>query len=184
MQRVLLLSSALHALALVAVIGLRAPAPKQPEDPARIELVFGPAAPPGPAAWPVLDPPLPDPPAPDGTATAAPQPPPAASGTADAGVRVERPDPTLIPAHEVASNRGPQYPPSAWQLRQQGTVLLRLHIGADGAVIRVETLRSSGVASLDEAAIAALSVWRFLPAERAGQPVASYRDQPVSFVLE
>jgi protein TonB len=185
MQRVLLLSSGLHALALAAMFGLRAPALPDPEQPARIEMVFGPAAAPTPAAWPVLDPPLPDPPAPGPGPMASPtQAPPATSPTTDPGVRPERPDPTLIPAQGVASNRGPDYPPSAWQQRQQGTVLLRLHIGADGAVIRVETRRSSGVPALDAAAIAALSVWRFLPAERAGQPVASYRDQPVSFVLE
>jgi protein TonB len=108
----------------------------------------------------------------------------AQSGAPDPGLRPERPDPTLIEAQGVASNRGPDYPQSAWQLRQQGTVVLRLYIGTDGAVVRVETRRSSGVPALDAAAIAALSAWRFLPAEQAGQPVPSYRDQPVSFVLQ
>jgi protein TonB len=181
MRRKLLLSSGLHALAVAALMGMWAPDWPRAGAPARIEVVFGTAgaAPPH-AASPAPLPRLPDKAGP-GTAT---EPAPAQSGAPDPGLRPERPDPTLIEARGVASNRGPEYPASAWQLRQQGTVLLRLYIGADGTVIRVETRRSSGVAALDAAAIAALSAWRFLPAEQAGQPVASYRDQPVSFVLQ
>jgi len=187
MQRVLLISCGLHALALAAMLDPRAPSPADAGEPARIEVVFGTAGGASPnAASAALDPPLPDPPAPAPTATVPSPPLPArtAPGAPDPGLRTDDPDPTLIPAHGIASNHGPDYPPSAWRLRQQGTVLLRLHIGADGAVIRIETRRSSGVPALDAAAIAALSVWRFLPAQRAGQPVASYRDQPVSFILE
>ena len=178
MQRKLLLSCGLHALAVAALLGWRPPAWPQAEAPARIEVVFGTAgATPAHAALPVPPPDLPG-------SVAASKPAPAQSGAPDPGLRPERPDPTLIQAQGVANNRGPEYPPSAWLLRQQGTVVLRLYIGTDGTVSRVETRRSSGVAALDAAAIAALSAWRFLPAQRAGQPVASYRDQPVSFVLQ
>jgi protein TonB len=90
----------------------------------------------------------------------------------------------MLPARDRVGNRGPAYPAGARLRREQGTVLLRLYIGADGAVERVATLRSSGVPALDEAAAAALARWRFLPAQSGGQPVASTRDQPVSFVLD
>jgi len=183
MQRVVLLSLALHGLALVLLLALRWPAPAEPDEPARIEVFFGSAAvvPPAAAAAGL----------PGDAATAANslRPPAGADAAsavraADPGLRVERADPLFVPARDDEGNRGPAYPEVARRLRQGGTVLLRLHVGADGAVTRVETLQSSGVAVLDAAAMAALATWHFLPAERAGQPVPSYRDQPVRFVLD
>lgn len=187
MRRALLHSSGLHVLALAGLLAVRLPAWRDADQPAEIEVLFGTgdAAPPAPAP----DAPARAQPAPDSGAL-----PPAGSGlrpapatapaASEPGLRPERPDPTMLPARDVAGNRGPAYPRSAWLRREQGTVLLRLFIDMAGTVSRVQTLRSSGVAALDAAAVAALSSWRFLPAERAGQPVASYRDQPVSFVLK
>ena len=183
MRRTLPLSAGLHLLLALAALSWRAPRPVAPDEPARIELVFGasdrvrtlsavaPRAPPGPTADDPATPPPVAPPAPPRPDSAAP------------GVRVERPDPTIIPARDRPDNRAPAYPEAARRLRQHGTVLLRLYIATDGSVTRVEALRSSGVAVLDSAAIAALARWHFLPAEENGQAVASTRDQPVSFVL-
>jgi protein TonB len=198
MQRVFLVSLGLHALALASLLALRATPPAEPDEPARIEVIFGVsgAAPPAPAAVIAPAPQVASgtttPPPPDGADGApeevlAPAAPPAAAArpaAPDPGLRVDQPDPLMIPARDAFGNHAPDYPEAARRLRQQGTVLLRLHIGTDGAVTRIETLASSGVAALDEAARAALAGWHFLPARRAGQPVASYRDQPVSFVLE
>ena len=179
LRRTVPLSLALHALALASAFPWHWPAMPEPDEPARIEVWFGTGGtrlpmtavgdrPKEPADTGAIPRP------PDGVAPSAPVP----------GLRTERPDPLMLPARDDPGNRGPAYPVAALRLRQQGTVLLRLYIGADGAVTRVETRRSSGVAALDAAAVAALSAWRFLPAERAGQPIASYRDQPVSFVLD
>ncbi len=184
MRRTLLLSAGLHLLLALAALSWRAPRPAAPDEPARIALVFGatdrartlpavaPHAAPGPTAGDPATPP-----------TVAPPAPPRPDSTAP-GVLVERPDPTIIPARDRQDNRAPAYPEAARRLRQHGTVLLRLYIAPDGAVTRVEALRSSGVAVLDSAAIEALARWHFLPAEENGQPVASTRDQPVSFVLD
>jgi protein TonB len=190
MRRALLLSSGLHALALAAALGLRPPPLAEPDEPARLEVIFGDsvaAAAPAEAATPPVghEPPRPDPgPIPQAAPVARPDPPAPPAEARPPGYRVDRPDPTLIPARDRPGNRGPAYPRAAWERRETGKVVLRLHIGPDGVVTRVETLRSSGVASLDEAAIEALSTWRFVPAERDGRPVASYRDQPIEFVLE
>jgi len=189
MARGFLLSAGLHALALASVLPLPLPTPPEPGEPPRIEVVFDA----GSATPPVPDRPLaaasvqPRPPAPAAgdpllAAAPAPAPPaPARPADPDAGLQFERRDAQIIPARGTAGNRSPEYPEEAARLHQTGTVLLRLYIGADGAVTRVQTLRSSGVAALDTAATTALARWRFLPAERDGQPVVWYWDQPVSF---
>jgi protein TonB len=177
MQRALLVSAGLHVLALAALLGLRLPALPDAPQPARIEVLFGDTFPVPSAPTQAI--PRPAQPGADAAPAA-----PASPAANEPGLRVERPDPTMIAARDVAGNRGPAYPRAALLHHEQGTVLLRLFIDAEGSVTRVETLQSSGVAALDAAAVAALSRWRFLPAERAGQPVASYRDQPVSFVLK
>jgi protein TonB len=196
MQRVLMVSFGVHVVALASVLALQPPVPAEPDQPARIEVVFGTSgeAPPAtaglavPVAASIAAPVAPQPPDADGLAESVPlsgaqqnasvRPP-----APDPGLRVDRPDPQMIPAREAVGNHAPDYPEAARRMHQQGTVLLRLHIGTDGAVTRIELLQSSGCAALDDAARAALTRWRFLPAEMAGQPVASYRDQPVSFVL-
>jgi periplasmic protein TonB len=197
MRRVLLVSIGLHLAALVLLLALRWSAPAEPDEPARIEVVFGTsgALPPAPASAAVPaaapTPPAAAPPTPDAAgetpelalvpaASAAPVPPAAA----DPGLKFARPDPQVIPAREALGNHAPDYPEEAQRLHQQGMVLLRLHIGADGAVTSVETLQSSGFVALDEAARVALAQWHFLPAQQAGRPVPSFRDQPVNFGLE
>lgn len=190
----LLVSVGLHALALASLLVLRMSGAPEAEEGARIEVIFGTsgtaprtvgsastAATPASASMPR--------PA-DGSAgvpASAEAALPAAvarPGAPDPGLRVERPDPLMIPAKDAVGNAAPDYPEEARRLREAGTVLLRLHIGTDGAVTRIETLRSSGVPLLDDAARTALGRWHFLPAIRDGRAVASYRDQPVSFVLD
>jgi protein TonB len=187
MRRQVLLSSGMHGLILALLLGGRIAPLTEPDEPASIEVIFGTGTAPATApTMPSAAANATDSPASEtGTEAhpAAPLAAPAMPSAPEPGLRPERPDPTMIPARDKAGNRGPAYPQIAWQRHQQGTVMLRLYIGTDGSVTRVETLRSSGVAALDDAAIAALSEWHFLPAQRAGQPVASYRDQPVSFII-
>lgn len=89
-----------------------------------------------------------------------------------------------VEATAAPGNRAPRYPDGAWLAREQGEVVIRLHIEPDGRVSRVEVRRSSGHAALDQAAAATLARWRFLPALRDGVAVASYRDQATDFELE
>jgi periplasmic protein TonB len=83
----------------------------------------------------------------------------------------------------VALRVTPVYPREARQARVEGTVLLRVIVGRDGAVepgIRV--VRS--IPALDAAAIAAIERWRFSPAlGHSGQPVRVIIEVPFQFFL-
>ena len=89
----------------------------------------------------------------------------------------------LRPAVGNRGNIPPGYPHLAATLGQQGLVVLRMTIGADGQVTAVEVLESSGYARLDQAALAALAKWRFTPAVINGVPVESEQVLPVRFRL-
>lgn len=78
----------------------------------------------------------------------------------------------------------PAYPPRSVQRREEGVVVCRLEIGADGGVTTVELVRSSGYARLDEAALAALARWSFRPAREAGRALPSQFEHRVVFRLE
>jgi protein TonB len=67
---------------------------------------------------------------------------------------------------------------------QQGRVLLRLEVAADGTAARAEVVRSSGVDALDRAARAAVARWRFQPARRGGRAVGATVEVPVVFRLD
>lgn len=78
----------------------------------------------------------------------------------------------------------PEYPRISLRLEEQGAVLVRIHVGADGHVTDVDVLESSGFQRLDSAALAAVRSWRFDPRLVAGQAVAGTFDHRVVFVLE
>ena len=64
----------------------------------------------------------------------------------------------------------PTYPVQARRLQQQGTVVLRFLIGADGIAQTSEVVSSSGYPELDKAAQEALSLCHFNPAQIDGRP--------------
>jgi protein TonB len=85
---------------------------------------------------------------------------------------------------EYGSNPAPMYPAQARRRSQQGTVALRILVGVDGRVERVEIVRSSGFDSLDEAAVETVRTrWRFVPAQRDGVAVESWVEVPIRFAL-
>jgi len=71
---------------------------------------------------------------------------------------------------------------SVEQRRDRGA-LLTVEVGANGRPTSVALKRSSGVESLDRAALAAVRRWTFEPARSAGIPVASRVEVPVRFSL-
>ncbi len=79
---------------------------------------------------------------------------------------------------------GPEYPRASVRLNEEGTVVVRIDIGADGLVTDVVVLKSSGFARLDEAAVTALRQWVFEPALEAGRTVARSIEHRVVFHLE
>lgn len=99
-----------------------------------------------------------------------------AARASDAGSQEETPA-------VLVDNTPPHYPGDAVRRRWQGTVLLRLTIAADGTVVRVEVVESSGYPMLDTAAANAVQTWRAQPARRAGTAIESQALLPVKFVL-
>lgn len=78
----------------------------------------------------------------------------------------------------------PIYPPEALAARLTGRVVLRVTVETDGRVARVSVYRTSGVRSLDQAALEAVRQWRFEPTRRAGISVISEIAVPVRFELD
>jgi protein TonB len=78
---------------------------------------------------------------------------------------------------------GPGYPASAREAGVQGTTRVKLLVSIAGTVAEAVVIRSSGSQTLDDAAVAALSRWRFAPAIRDGEPVAAQVVVPVVFSL-
>lgn len=76
------------------------------------------------------------------------------------------------------------YPVEALRNREQGTVMLRVLVGADGSVLGVEIEKSSGSRSLDRAARDAVAKWRFHPATRNGVAHSAWASVPVTFNLQ
>ncbi len=81
-------------------------------------------------------------------------------------------------------NPAPNYPSVSRRLGEQGKVLLRVQVASDGKADSVALHTSSGSNRLDQAALAAVKKWRFVPAKRGGQAVSASVVVPVSFSIE
>lgn len=102
-----------------------------------------------------------------------------------------RPAPEAPPAVVAArfdaaylNNPAPAYPPLSRRMREEGKVMLRVQVTAEGLPAQVDLAESSGFARLDAAAREAVQRWRFVPAKQGGQPVAAAVIVPVVFKLE
>jgi TonB family protein len=100
---------------------------------------------------------------------------PAPSSVAASGVDVPNPPQTVL-------NPPPVYPPEALAAGRTGRVIVRAKVAADGSVSQARLQRSSGVASLDRAALAAVRGWRFSSAEDVDAPPRRV-DVPIDFVI-
>jgi protein TonB len=77
-----------------------------------------------------------------------------------------------------------RYPAASLRAREQGTVVLRVLVDAQGRVERVEVARSSGHPKLDAAARDAVSKARFKPVLSAGTPIPAWGLVPIEFRLD
>ena len=77
----------------------------------------------------------------------------------------------------------PKYPESARRDGKEGRVLLRVLVNEEGRTASVQVNRSSGVESLDQAALEAIERWRFSPARLGDRPVESWVRIPIDFRL-
>ncbi|HEU5154641.1 MAG TPA: energy transducer TonB [Gemmatimonadales bacterium] len=76
-----------------------------------------------------------------------------------------------------------EYPPALFAQRIEGKVILRMFVDTAGTVVPESTkiAESSGYPLLDSAAMRASPHFRFAPALRNGEPVATLFLQPVHF---
>ena len=177
----------LHVALIYALLnGLGAVIVKAIKPPERITLVDIPAPqPPKPIPQPPKPPPTP-------TRVFVPTPPvplPPGSGENAVTATFEPQPPVLTPISEpvrsIASTHTiPDYPPISRRLNEEGVVSLRIVVSETGAVSGVAVVRSSGYARLDAAAASWVKAhWRYQPAMRNGQPVASTAEARVQFEL-
>ncbi|RQW28811.1 energy transducer TonB [Rhodobacteraceae bacterium CH30] len=78
-------------------------------------------------------------------------------------------------------NPAPSYPERSRARGEEGRVVLRVEVGADGRVRDIAVLHSSGFPRLDRAARDAVERWRFTPARRGNSAVADRVDVPIRF---
>ncbi len=123
-----------------------------------------------------------------GTSTAPPSP---AAAAAPAATGSARPAPPAAAAVVLPSsdadyllNPPPAYPRMSRRMGEQGTVLVRVFISADGRAEKADIRTSSGYPRLDEAALETVQRWRYVPGQRAGQPEAMWFNVPIRFVLD
>ena len=109
------------------------------------------------------------------TAVAPATPEAAAAKTGGAGRTLAKPD--------YLRNPPPKYPAESRKLREEGVVLLKVFVTADGRAGNVQLERSSGYSRLDDAALKAVRRWEFNPARVGPTPVACTVEVPVRFGL-
>jgi periplasmic protein TonB len=128
---------------------------------------------------PVSAPTAPTPPAP----TRVEAPPAPAPTTAPVVIAPSKTD-VSIPASYSASNQKPIYPNMSKRLGEQGTVVLRVLVKADGSAGEVEVKSSSSYPRLDQAAVEAVKTWRFNSAKIDGKAIDEWYQVPIPFKLQ
>lgn len=81
-------------------------------------------------------------------------------------------------------NPAPEYPQLSQRAGEEGRVLMRVVVSAEGLPASVEVLTSSGFERLDKAAVAAVKQWRFEPARKGSQAITAAVNVPLSFTLK
>lgn len=91
-----------------------------------------------------------------------------------------------LPSSEAhgLNNPKPAYPRLSRRLNEQGQVMVRVFVAADGSPQQGEIKTSSGFDRLDQEALRTVMRWRFVPGQRFGTPEAMWFNVPVNFVLE
>lgn len=131
--------------------------------------------------------PTPAPAAPVGVVEPQPAAKPVEAPVAAAPAPAAPPAPAIVQPSSDAShlnNPKPVYPAVSKRLGEQGKIVLRVLIGADGIPQKVEIKQSSGFERLDRQAVDTVTRWRFVPGTRNGVPEAMWYLQPINFVLQ
>ncbi len=188
---------AFHALAAFVIANLPAAeltaAPKQP--PVEIAFVTPPPPPPPPKLEeppkpkvqpkpvkapqvPVVQNVVPEAVASDNVVAVQEGPPPAPPAPVEEPITAARADAGYL------NNPPPEYPAVALRQGWSGTVQLRVLVQPDGRPNQITIAKSSGKKVLDDAAIAAVHNWKFVPAKRGDTPIEGWVSFPVEFNIE
>lgn len=188
------------------------PPPKPVAKPVQPSAAPQPAAPPPPATLPpslplAVNTPNPAPNAPTGSANPAPAatapapaaPPPQLAAAPAPPAPVEPPKPPTPPpappapapvvqqpyidADHADNQYRASYPRISQRLREEGRVVIKVMVGADGKPTSASVAKSSGYAALDEAGKETVMRWRYKPGTRGGVSEAGSVLVPVDFKL-
>ena len=162
------------------------PAPPKPSPTPPKPRVAKPTPAPEPMPVAIADP-TPAPAAPVGVVEPQPAAKPVEAPVAAAPAPAAPPAPAIVQPSSDAShlnNPKPVYPAVSKRLGEQGKIVLRVLIGADGIPQKVEIKQSSGFERLDRQAVDTVTRWRFVPGSRNGVPEAMWYLQPINFVLQ
>jgi len=85
---------------------------------------------------------------------------------------------------DYLDNPKPVYPAISRQLREQGRVVLRVQVAADGRADDVQLHTSSGSSRLDQSALDTVRRWKFAPARLGMEPIAAWVLIPIAFTLK
>jgi protein TonB len=85
---------------------------------------------------------------------------------------------------DYLDNPKPAYPAISRRLNEQGRVMLRVHVTADGSATEVQLHASSGSPRLDQSALDTVRRWKFVPARLGPEPVAAWVLVPIAFTLK
>jgi len=97
------------------------------------------------------------------------------------------PAPALLAARfdaDYLNNPKPLYPHISRRLGEEGKVVFRVLVSAEGEAKQVEIKRSSGFQRLDQAAKEAVARWRFVPAKRGDQTESAWVVVPITISLK
>jgi periplasmic protein TonB len=176
-----------------SVVAPASPAPQPPQPVARQQPTMpSPKPAPRPAPAPVA-PATPKPAPPPASAITLPPVTTAAPTTATAPLAAEvaapaAPAPPRIDlpssSADYLNNPPPPYPPLSKRMGEQGQVVVRTRIEANGTASQAEIRTSSGFERLDRAALETVKRWRYVPGTRGGVPEAMWFNIPIRFVLD
>ncbi|MBV8171507.1 MAG: TonB family protein [Candidatus Eremiobacteraeota bacterium] len=85
---------------------------------------------------------------------------------------------------KFANQVKPEYPDSARQASETGTVKVKVLVGADGKATSYTIFKSSGHKDLDDAVLAAVKQSTYKPAYSNGKPTVAYFDVTYTFTLQ
>jgi len=83
----------------------------------------------------------------------------------------------------LLENEKPVYPATARRRGMFGVVILSVAVSKKGYVEKISIRKTSGFKILDRSALSSVKGWRFIPAKKGEENVASLMEIPIRFVL-